>query len=316
MNFNTRVLVSSIIFGFLSSCNGFSSAHDKVINSESCVASNKESNVDIRDNSINSSENKDNKLENAVELKENVMSEENKDTSNKPSNSISLNKIDGETKDKKNKSVEKVTIPCAVLNMPKELSEKPVFYRVNCGDSLSKISDKLLEDACGWDVILNFSDNNKFIGEKGDLIKENDHLLIPQPNHSRFKLYNPQSNETWTSISQKFYGSYVWAPYLVKYNDSWADDKINLYNNCVIKLPSKIYFGDYVLPDSGSGCFPVSYYDQNSFHSLSSFLFGTHEYAEEIAKFNNLPINKVLSPKQLIHIPPSITLKQINNINK
>ena len=315
MNFNTRVLVSSIIFGFLSSCNGFSSAHDTVINSESCVASNKESNVGIRDNSINSSENKDNKLENAVELKE-IMSEENKDTSNKPSNSISLNKIDGETKDKENKSVEKVTIPCAVLNMPKELSEKPVFYRVNCSDSLSKISEKLLEDPCGWDVILNFGDNSKFIGKEGNLIKPNDNLLIPQPDHNRFKLYNPQSNETWMSISQKFYGSYIWVPYLIKYNDSWGDDKPNSYNNRVIKLPSKIYLGDYVLPCVYSSNAPISYYDQNSFYSLSLFLFGSDKYAKAIAEFNDLNVNKVLSPNQLIHIPPSITLEQIKSASK
>lgn len=309
MSFNKRILISSIIFGFLSSCNGFSSANDKVMNSENCVVSNKELDT-VQDINVNNSEN-----EKAIESNENIASEESEKANIEPSNSVNLNEIDKETKTQENNSVEKMTIPCAVLNMPKELSEKPVFYRVNYGDSLSKISEKWLEDPCGWDVILNFSDNSKFIGKEGNLIKENDHLLIPQPTHSRFKLYNPKSGETWPSISQKFYGSYIWSPYLVQYNDSWGDTP-NSYNDRVIKLPSKIYFGDYILPNDRTGGRLISYYDQNSFYSLSSFLFGKHEYAEEIAKFNNLPINKVLSPNQLIHIPPSITLKQISNANE
>ena len=280
MYFNKRMLINVIICSLMSSCYGLSYANNN-------------DKVDVTTKS-------DDKV---VVFPEKLENNEHQSKGNNSTESSAQKEETTEIKDQEN-----LNVPHVILNIPKELSEKPVFYRVNCCDSLSKISEKLLEDPCGWNIIANLENNRGRIG-KNYLIKEGINLYIPQPNHNRFRLYNPRPEDTWISISRKFYGSYLWAPYLIKYNDSWGD-KPSPYSNCVIKLPSELYFGDYIMPSRVSGNFDT-FYSQSSFYSLSLLLFGTDEYAKEIADFNNISVDRPLTYQQLIHIPPSITARQI-----
>ena len=315
MKFNERTLVNTVCsLIMILSYNGFShaiEAPDSIVtdNSDICVE-----NVENK----TSGESHDSVIteDNSNESEKNVVSEAKLHEQTEVV-SVDAKFVDSPSENSLIKTSENNTqeylVPHAILNMPKELREKSVSYRVHPGDSLSSISDKFLEDSCGWKAILKFEANREFISNNGNLIKQNTILHIPQPSNGRFVLYNPKSNETWITIARQFYGSYIWSQFLKQYNYAYGDVP-DSYSNCVIKLPSEIYFGDHVMPLCHNYCCHGDYNSQNTFYALSSFLFGSDKYAKEIADFNNSKVNKIIKPNRLIHIPPSITSTQIGNI--
>ena len=181
----------------------------------------------------------------------------------------------------------------AKLNMSKDMQERPVFHRISFGDTLSGLAQRYYENGNSWNVIAEYPANQKVVRDGGNTIREFDYLSIPQPTGANWVLYNPPSGSTFTSVSRDFYGSGQWGSKLKEYNNGGAD---NIYDD-VIKLPKELYSGDYVTD-----------YNDVSLYSLCCKLFGSTEYVQKVADFNNLNPNEPLRSGKLIHIPGEILL--------
>jgi len=168
---------------------------------------------------------------------------------------------------------------------------KPIYYTIRWQESLREIAKKFLGSVDKASLISDIPENAKVISSIAakDYLPEYETLVLPQPANADYVLYAPKKGENYYDVARIFYGSWVYAPALAKYNDNNYLDSI--YES-VIKLPKNLDLNSYVA-DNG-----------DTLVKLSKNLFGTEHYASQIAKLNNLSdIDKPLKRGMCLKMP-------------
>lgn len=181
--------------------------------------------------------------------------------------------------------------PACVALKTDQFCSEPIYYTIRWQETLKGIARNLLGSVEKADMISGIPENAKFVSSASskDYLQEGECLKIPQPEDAGWVLYCPKDKENYYDIARVFYGSWVYAPTLAKFNDSNYPDSI--YEN-VIRLPKVLSLNSYTVSDGET---PLK---------ISRKLFGSDKYALSIVELNELTdVNKPLKRGESLKMP-------------